>query len=121
MAALLELCPNLETMHLDPLYKIVEDESLSEELLNKPINLFMPNLKEVRLKAFVPGQNQNQNQNQFSQFVSLLKKQGVVLEKIVLVSLCNGMSLPPVILRRRPPRAEVNEESSLHFEGSPER
>lgn len=117
MAALLELCPNLETMHLDPLFKVVEDESLSEELLNKPINLFMPNLKEVRLKAFVPGENQNQ----FSQFVSLLKKQGVVLEKIVLVSLCNGMSLPPVILRRRPPRAEVNEESSLHFEGSPER
>eukprot|EP00258_Populus_trichocarpa_P011281 XP_002319949.3 F-box/LRR-repeat protein At3g26922 [Populus trichocarpa] len=117
MAALLELCPNLETMNLDPLYKIVEDESLSEELLNKPINLFMPNLKEVRLKAYVPGQNQNQ----FSQFVSLLKKQGVVLEKIVLVSLYNGMSLPPVILRRRPPRAEVNEESSLHVEGSPER
>ncbi|KAH8490529.1 hypothetical protein H0E87_022898 [Populus deltoides] len=120
MAALLELCPNLETMNLDPLYKIVEDESLSEELLNKPINLFMPNLKEVRLKAYVPGQNQNQNQF-ISQFVSLLKKQGVVLEKIVLVSLYNGMSLPPVILRRRPPRAEVNEESSLHVEGSPER
>jgi hypothetical protein len=96
---------------------LIFQESLSEELLNKPINLFMPNLKEVRLKAYVPGQNQNQ----FSQFVSLLKKQGVVLEKIVLVSLYNGMSLPPVILRRRPPRAEVIEESSLHVEGSPER
>lgn len=99
---------------------LIFQESLSEELLNKPINLFMPNLKEVRLKAYVPGQNQNQNQF-ISQFVSLLKKQGVVLEKIVLVSLYNGMSLPPVILRRRPPRAEVNEESSLHVEGSPER
>lgn len=96
---------------------LIFQESLSEELLNKPINLFMPNLKEVRLKTFLPGQNQNQ----FSQFVSLLKKQGGVLEKIVLVSLYNGMPLPPVILRRRPPRAEVNEESSLHVEGSRER
>ncbi|KAJ6291320.1 hypothetical protein OIU76_023393 [Salix suchowensis] len=47
MAALLELCPNLETMILDPLYKIDDDESLSEELLNKPIHFSIPSLKEV--------------------------------------------------------------------------
>ncbi|KAL3574540.1 hypothetical protein D5086_025153, partial [Populus alba] len=33
MAALLELCPNLETMHLDPLYKVVEDVSIPTQLL----------------------------------------------------------------------------------------
>ncbi|KAJ6291329.1 hypothetical protein OIU76_023402 [Salix suchowensis] len=57
MAALLELCPNLETMILDPLYKIDDDESLSEELLNKPIHFSIPSLKEVKLKV-IPGENQ---------------------------------------------------------------
>ncbi|KAB5524466.1 hypothetical protein DKX38_022215 [Salix brachista] len=68
MAALLELCPNLETMILDPLYKIDDDESLSEELLNKPIHFSIPSLKEVKLKV-IPGENQNQ----IVQFVALLK------------------------------------------------
>ncbi|KAB5524510.1 hypothetical protein DKX38_022259 [Salix brachista] len=100
MAALLELCPNLETMILDPLYKIDDDESLSEELLNKPIHFSIPSLKEVKLKV-IPGENQNQ----IVQFVALLKKQGVVLDKIVLVPLYSGIS----VSRRRPLRAEVNE------------
>uniref|UniRef100_A0A6N2LXT8 F-box domain-containing protein n=1 Tax=Salix viminalis TaxID=40686 RepID=A0A6N2LXT8_SALVM len=100
MAALLELCPNLETMILDPLYKIDDDESLSEELLNKPIHFSIPSLKEVKLKV-IPGENQNQ----IVQFVALLKKQGVVLDKIVLVPLYSGIS----VSRRRSLRAEVNE------------
>ncbi|KAG5229832.1 F-box protein [Salix suchowensis] len=99
MATLLELCPNLETIILDPLYKI-DDDSLSEELLNKPIHFRIPSLKEVKLKV-IPGENQNQ----IVQFVALLKKQGVVLDKIVLVPLYSGIS----ISRRRPLRAEVNE------------
>ncbi|KAJ6306097.1 hypothetical protein OIU78_021428 [Salix suchowensis] len=69
MAALLELCPNLETMILDPLYKIDDDESLSEELLNKPIHFRIPSLKEVKLKV-IP----RENQNQIVQFVALSKK-----------------------------------------------
>ncbi|KAB5524449.1 hypothetical protein DKX38_022198 [Salix brachista] len=100
MAALLELCPNLETMILDPLYKIDDDESLSEELLNKPIHFSIPSLKEVKLKV-IPGENQNQ----IVQFVALLKKQRVVLDKIVLVPLYSGIS----VSRRRPLREEVNE------------
>ncbi|CAK7324958.1 unnamed protein product [Dovyalis caffra] len=116
LAALLEFCPNLETMILNPLYKIDDDESLSEELLNKPINLSMPSLKEVKLKA-IPGENQNQ----FAQFLALLKKQGVVLEKIVLlIPLYDGFSSSPIVLRVSPPRADVNAEFSLHFEGNPD-
>uniref|UniRef100_A0A6N2M302 F-box domain-containing protein n=1 Tax=Salix viminalis TaxID=40686 RepID=A0A6N2M302_SALVM len=90
-------CPNLVwlTMILDPLYKIDDDESLSEELLNKPIHFSIPSLKEVKLKV-IPGENQNQ----IVQFVALLKKQGVVLDKIVLVPLYSGISVS---------RAEVNE------------
>jgi hypothetical protein len=75
-------------------------ESLSEELLNKPIHFSIPSLKEVKLKV-IPGENQNQ----IVQFVALLKKQGVVLDKIVLVPLYSGIS----VSRRRPLRAEVNE------------
>ncbi|KAB5524452.1 hypothetical protein DKX38_022201 [Salix brachista] len=89
-----------KTMILDPLYKIDDDESLSEELLNKPIHFSIPSLKEVKLKV-IPGENQNQ----IVQFVALLKKQGVVLDKIVLVPLYSGIS----VSRRRPLRAEVNE------------
>ncbi|KAG5229846.1 F-box protein [Salix suchowensis] len=90
----------MATMILDPLYKIDDDESLSEELLNKPIHFSIPSLKEVKLKV-IPGENQNQ----IVQFVALLKKQGVVLDKIVLVPLYSGIS----VSRRRPLRAEVNE------------
>ncbi|KAJ6411299.1 hypothetical protein OIU84_007962 [Salix udensis] len=93
MAALLELCPNLETMILDPLYKIDDDvsilhyscisnrqyvqfgshffvvftilflilrESLSEELLNKPIHFSIPSLKEVKLKV-IPRRKSKSN------------------------------------------------------------
>lgn len=91
-------------------------ENLSEELLNKPINLSMPSLKEVKLRAYIL----EQNQAQFAQFVGLLKKQGVVLEKIVIVPLTFGTPNPPIVLRRRPPRVDVHEAFSLQIEGNPE-
>ncbi|XP_065881590.1 F-box/LRR-repeat protein At4g14096-like isoform X2 [Euphorbia lathyris] len=52
MAQLLELTPHMETLILDYLLKVDKDESLSEELLKKPINLSIPSLKEVKMKQF---------------------------------------------------------------------
>ncbi|KAF2317825.1 hypothetical protein P3X46_022980 [Hevea brasiliensis] len=103
MAALLKLAPNIETMILDYLFKIDKDESLSEELLNKPIDLSMPSLKEVKMKQFTETENE-------AHFLSLLKKQGVVLEKIVIVPAKVGdMQCPPIVLRKRSKKIEVVE------------
>ncbi|XP_050215174.1 F-box/FBD/LRR-repeat protein At5g56420-like isoform X2 [Mercurialis annua] len=77
MEALLELAPNVETMILDSLHKIDADESLSEDLASKPITLSISNLKEVKMKRFIGTENE-------AYFLALLKKQGVVLEKIVM-------------------------------------
>ncbi|VVA35908.1 PREDICTED: F-box/LRR-repeat [Prunus dulcis] len=99
MAALLKLCPNLETMMLDYHFKIEEDESLSEELLNKPVELSMPSLKQVTMNVYTG------TEDEFN-FMKMLIGQGVVLEKIVFVPVQveNGKvverSLPPVVLCR---------------------
>ncbi|KAJ6373859.1 hypothetical protein OIU78_029533 [Salix suchowensis] len=88
MAALLELCPNLETMILDPLYKIDDDESLSEELLNKPIHFRIPSLKEVKLKV-IPEKIKIKLFNLWPS----RKSKELSLDKIVLVPLYSGISL----------------------------
>ncbi|KAK9924624.1 hypothetical protein M0R45_032984 [Rubus argutus] len=49
MAALLQLCPNLQTVVLD---KLKHDESLPEELLNKPVEFKIPRLKHVTMKTY---------------------------------------------------------------------
>ncbi|PQP92280.1 F-box/LRR-repeat protein [Prunus yedoensis var. nudiflora] len=100
MAALLKLCPNLETMILEYLFKKRADESLSEELLNKPVELSMPSLKQVTMNAYTG------TEDEFN-FMKILIGQGVVLEKIVFVPIQveNGKvverSLPPVVLYRK--------------------
>ncbi|XP_004293482.1 PREDICTED: F-box/LRR-repeat protein At3g26922-like [Fragaria vesca subsp. vesca] len=97
MAALLELCPNLETLILDYLLKIEVDESLPEEISNKPVNLNIPRLKEVKMLKFFGSEDENK-------FVTLLKKHGVVLQKITLFPFkIDGNSChqyPPVVLCR---------------------
>ncbi|BBH00049.1 hypothetical protein Prudu_009944 [Prunus dulcis] len=99
MAALLKLCPNLETMILEYLFKKRADESLSEELLNKPVELSMPSLKQVTMNVYTG------TEDEFS-VMKMLIGQGVVLEKIVFVPVQveNGKvverSLPPVVLCR---------------------
>ncbi|KAM5580791.1 F-box/LRR-repeat protein [Rosa sericea] len=108
MAAVLELCPNLETMILDYLHKIDVDESLPEEILNKPVRFNMPRLKQVKMLKFFGSEDENN-------FVTLLKKQGVVLQKITLFPIkVEGNSChqyPPIVLRRNPRECEVTGSS----------
>nr|XP_011460151.1 PREDICTED: F-box/LRR-repeat protein At3g26922-like [Fragaria vesca subsp. vesca] len=109
MAALLALCPNLETMILDYLHKIEEDESLPEEISNIPVNLNIPRLKEVKMLKFFGSEDEHT-------FVTMLKKQGAALWKITLFPFkIEGNSChqyPPVVLRRKPCQCEVTGSSS---------
>lgn len=84
IAALLECSPNLETLIVNVLLKIDEDESLSEELLKRPIKFSMPSLREVKIKSFSDAQL-------LFNFMKLLIEQRVVLEKIIAVAV-NGES-----------------------------
>ncbi|KAI8558366.1 hypothetical protein RHMOL_Rhmol04G0086100 [Rhododendron molle] len=52
IAALLECSPNLEILTVSDLFKIDEDESLSEEILNRPIKFSMTSLRQVKIKSF---------------------------------------------------------------------
>ncbi|TQD75849.1 hypothetical protein C1H46_038618 [Malus baccata] len=94
MAALLKLCPNLETLILENPFKMEKDESLPEELLKKPVHFSMPSLKQVKLKAYNGRQ---------CRILKILIEQGVVLEKIVLLIDQVGLNepLPPIILNRK--------------------
>ncbi|KAB2610574.1 F-box/LRR-repeat protein [Pyrus ussuriensis x Pyrus communis] len=96
MAALLKLCANLETLIVESPFKMEKDESLPEEILKKPVHLSMPSLKQVKMKAF------NGRKRQGS-FVKILLRQGVVLEKIVLLpdEVDQNEPLPPIILNRK--------------------
>ncbi|KAM5580792.1 F-box/LRR-repeat protein [Rosa sericea] len=109
MAALLELCPNLETMILDHLHKIEEDESLPDEFLNKPVKFNIPSLKHVKLLTFTGTEDEHN-------FVTMLKKQGAALQKITLFPFkIDGNSChqyPPVVLRRKPRECEATGSSS---------
>ncbi|CAL8139725.1 unnamed protein product [Prunus armeniaca] len=78
MAALLKLCPNLETMMLDYLFKIEEDETLSEQFSSKPVELSMPSLKQVTVTSYTGTEDE-------INFMKILSTQGVALEKIILV------------------------------------
>jgi len=84
IAALLECSPNLEILIVNVLLKIDEDESLSEELLKRPIKFSMPSLRQVKIKSFSDAQL-------LFNFMKLLIDQRVVLEKIIAVSV-NGES-----------------------------
>ncbi|WCJ33255.1 F-box/RNI-like superfamily protein [Euphorbia peplus] len=114
MAHLLELAPHLETLILDYLFKLDEDETLSEELLKKPIILSIPRLKEVKMKQFTCSEEEGY-------FLALLKAQGVVLEKIVIVPAKIGdIQYQPIVLRKRRPRKmEGVEGSSAEVEVKP--
>nr|XP_011460149.1 PREDICTED: putative F-box/FBD/LRR-repeat protein At5g44950 [Fragaria vesca subsp. vesca] len=79
MAALLELCPNLETMVLND----IEIKDLPEEFPNESIQFKIPRLKQVTMKLYDESKNQRN-------LLTILKMQGVVLEKIVLVSSRRG-------------------------------
>ncbi|KAM7492306.1 hypothetical protein LguiA_035227 [Lonicera macranthoides] len=87
MAALFKICPNITTLMLDDLFKVDPDEGLSEELLNKPLNLSIPNLKIVKLKNYGGTENE-------LQFLMLVKKHGTVMEKIVISQEANEISFP---------------------------
>ena len=69
----------------------------------------MPSLKEVKMLKFFGSEDENK-------FVTLLKKQGVVLQKITLFPIkIKGNSYhqyPPVVLRRKPRQCEVAGSSS---------
>ncbi|THG19535.1 hypothetical protein TEA_027441 [Camellia sinensis var. sinensis] len=94
MCALLERSPNLKTMILDYLPQMDRDESLSEDLLDKPISLSMPNLRQVKMNNFQGTANE-------IDFVKLLKMQGSVLEKIVIIpAKGHETTHPRTVLRR---------------------
>ncbi|PRQ52915.1 putative F-box domain, leucine-rich repeat domain, L domain-containing protein [Rosa chinensis] len=75
MAALLKLCPNLQTMVLDYLDTMKEDENLPEEFLNELVEFNMPKLKKVTIIAYTGTEVQ-------LNFVTILKKQGVKIELV---------------------------------------
>lgn len=87
-------------------------ESISEEHLNQPIHLSMPNLKLVKMQIFDLSEN-------VSQFLLLLEKLGVVLERVVIVPAQVGETLIwPLVLTKQfqegiflqgPPHFEVSE------------
>lgn len=78
IAALFELSPNLNTMILDKIINLGKEETLPEELMNKQLHFSLPSLKQVKIRNFKDTDDE-------LQFISLLGKHGVVLEKIVLV------------------------------------
>nr|XP_011470496.1 PREDICTED: putative F-box/LRR-repeat protein At3g44080 [Fragaria vesca subsp. vesca] len=69
-AALLERCPNLESMVLSSVSTVVEDGSLTEEVLNKPIEFKMPAVKQVKLLSYSGTIEERK-------FVNILKAQGI--------------------------------------------
>lgn len=81
-------------------------ESLPEEVLNTPVRLIMPSLKHVKMLAFTGTEDEHN-------FVTMLKKQGVSLQKITLFPVkIDGNSChqyPPVVLRRKPRECVVTE------------
>ncbi|KAL6228500.1 hypothetical protein ACLB2K_002449 [Fragaria x ananassa] len=79
MAALLERCPNLESMVLSSISKMEEDGSLTEEVLNKPIEFKMPALEQVKLPSYSGTREERK-------FLKILRAQGIAREKIVLDS-----------------------------------
>lgn len=136
IAALLEVCPNLDTLILGYLFKLEEEdvsamaqfeyfqllsfsifvailvvktynqisklvyftvqESISEELLNKPIKLSLPRLRQAKMMAFTGTENENL-------LLSLLMTDAKVCEKIVVVPVrCAEVAHPPRVYRRRP-------------------
>lgn len=71
---------------------LVFQETLSEELVNKPIDFSIPNLKKVKCINFrVPEYE--------TDFVKLFQKQGAVLEEIEVIP--DQSDLTPVVLVRR--------------------
>lgn len=64
-------------------------ESLSEEILNRPIKFSMPSLRQVKIKSFAGSLLQ-------WNFVTLLKQQQVVLEKIIAVAENGQSSVLPI-------------------------
>ncbi|KAM1716352.1 hypothetical protein ACFX11_024325 [Malus domestica] len=99
MAAMLKLCPNLKTLILEFLFKVEKDESLPEELLDKPVEFNMPCLKQVTMEAYTGSEDDDK-------FMKILMRHEGALEKIVVVPFQgfeNGekKSLPPVVYRRR--------------------
>ncbi|XP_050384058.1 F-box/LRR-repeat protein At3g26922-like [Argentina anserina] len=104
MVALLQLCPNLETMVLDHLHKLDDDPRLPAEILNCPLPLNIPSLKHVKLLTYA-GTEDEQN------FVTMLKRQGAALQKITLFPIKTDedscQELPPIVLRRKPRDCEA--------------
>lgn len=99
----------LYSILLQPDIVICFQENLSEDLLNQPINLSMPNLKQVEMKNYEGSENE-------LQFLKLLTEQGVVLQKIVVIHTQVGEVLfPPVVLTRRVQAGEIL-QGPPHFE-----
>ncbi|KDP32220.1 hypothetical protein JCGZ_13827 [Jatropha curcas] len=96
IAAILEISPNLETLILDYICKIDNDECLSEELLNKPIHLSLPKLTFVEIRGC-------EEVERIAFFLALLFDHGVVLEKVILFPPSADASRKVVILQRTGP------------------
>ncbi|KAL6140075.1 hypothetical protein ACLB2K_058376 [Fragaria x ananassa] len=96
MAALLALCPNVQTMVLDYTDK-THKENLLEELLNE-VMFNMSKLKKVTIIAYTGTQVQ-------VNLVTILKRQGVKIE-LVSVNFDDNSSYPPGVAFTNPPQIE---------------
>ncbi|KAK9924627.1 hypothetical protein M0R45_032986 [Rubus argutus] len=107
LAALLELSPNLATMILHYLRKNMENRIIPEEFVNKPDEFYMPSLKQVTMTSYTGTRDEDN-------FVSILKKHGVVLEKIIIHRIKVGeKSFSPVVVSKIPCKVQVQTGSSL--------
>ncbi|XP_040367279.1 F-box/LRR-repeat protein At4g14103-like [Rosa chinensis] len=79
MVALLGHCPNLKTMVLYHLRTRNEDEKLPEGVLCKLVEFTMPRIKLLKMRGYFRTQD-------VFKFVTMLRRQGVVAEKIVVDS-----------------------------------
>ncbi|KAL6140070.1 hypothetical protein ACLB2K_058371 [Fragaria x ananassa] len=96
LAALLELSPNIENMILDYVDNNAKDGMVPEEFSKKPDRFNMPSLKQVTMKSYSGTPDE-------ANFVNILKKHAVVLEKIVIHHIEVGeKSFSPVVISKIP-------------------
>lgn len=88
----------LSMLPLPRILVLVFQENLSEELLNKPIQLGIPNLKKVKFINFRVAEYE-------TDFVMLFQKQGVVLEEIEVIP--DQSNLSPIVLVKQSEGGEV--------------
>ncbi|XP_027172064.1 F-box/LRR-repeat protein At4g14103-like [Coffea eugenioides] len=92
LEAVLKACSMLESMVLEYSYETDFDDILGEEIMERPIVMHMPSLRLVKMEKYRGVKNE-------VYVVGLLKKYGLVLEKIVAYPAKVGETLsPPFVL-----------------------